>query len=182
MASTDRETIAELRSQLAERDATILELTTPKPIKVGNMIMPTSDELTRLRAIVTQYHRVLRSDDPEFPREFADAFAYLAQTSRTDPGKFSVWSNVSWIDRATAWCGRQVTMKALVAAMLAHNDIAHTLNDARYPHDLSIGLIEGGHRLPSGHAWRALLNGSTLKPAGDIAYPAWSPGLQVGNR
>ena len=65
-------------------------------------------------------------------------------------------------------------LRPFAAALLMHGDVGHTLDDSRFPHDFTFGLIEGGNRLPDGSGWQALLAGRPLMPPTPLGH-GWSP-------
>lgn len=177
MSSTNR--IAELEQRNAVLEAELAALRAPKPIRVGNMILPTSADLTKLRKIVQGYYRVLTPaiDDDEHQLQFEACFRYLCSVSRTEEGKWSTYDNPTWTSRAQRWAGRDVTLAEFSCAALAHGDIQHSLIAHRFPYDLSFNLVEGGHRLPDGSGARRILDGGLLLPATPLNHPRWSCGV-----
>jgi hypothetical protein len=145
---------------------------------------PTAKQFTALLNIVLAAHKCLgpRAGDEQAFREHVYAgFAYLATVSRLEPSKFSQFSRGTWLDRCSRWCASRGLAQdggitPFAAALLMHGDVHHTLNDARFPLDLEVGLIEGSGRLPDGSGWKAVLGGRGLMPATQVVRGrGWSP-------
>ena len=50
-----------------------------------------------------------------------------------------------------------LALPALVAAVLAHGDVRHTITTSRYPYDVSLGLVAYGGSHPASNEWRQVL-------------------------
>jgi hypothetical protein len=130
--------------------------------------LPTSEEFEKLLSIVTaRWPQLQRSDGAEFVIAF-NRILRLGRRQKLDTERGLAF----WTDDVRAWQHQhQISPNVFVggvsftAAVLAQNDVDHTMSD-RYPFDLSFALQFGGGGHPSTDSWReGLATGRLLEPA-----------------
>lgn len=161
------------------------------------LVMPTADELRALYKIVLAKYPKL---DPERQRD-RDQAGFDAQFRRTfwAAGQLGRLPDVEThnIKATSYWCqltgdilqnagksALEVPGNIFVIAVLAHGDVPHSLDPARYPFDFSLGLTFPSAGVPATDVWRRVLSTSNLRPASPTPFRhGWSPGaVRVDNR
>ena len=141
---------------------------------VRRVAVPTAEESERLLSLVIERWPQLQRVDGA---EFVVAFHRILHLGRRD--KLDTERGLSfWCDDVRAWQQQQqiatnvfVGGMAFTAAVLAQNDVDHTMSD-RYPFDLSFALQFAGGGRASSEKWReALVTGKLLEPS-PSPYPA----------
>lgn len=145
------------------REESSVKITYP----VRRLTLPTSEEFEKLLAIVTaRWPQLQRSDGAEFVVAF-HRILHLGRREKLDTERGLSF----WCDDVRAWQQQQqiatnlfVGGRAFTAAVLAQNDVDHTMSE-RYPFDLSFALQFAGGGRASSEKWRDVLDtGRLLEP------------------
>jgi hypothetical protein len=136
----------------------------------SGFVAPSETELQSLYRIGTRLAPKLGIDQtPEHFAGFAAAFSYVATLSRTD--KLATDRMASWWCEAAREHARarrdwsDIKPSHLTLAVLAHGDVPHTFDPARFPYDLAFGLSIGTSRLPTGAGWLGVLEREAFRAA-----------------
>lgn len=144
----------------------MVQIITTPPTPPDGFVMPSDADLRRLQDIVYRLRPGLDlREDPDFRnldhhREFLLAFRAIAMMGRTaevDHGKaISYWA--SYARNLLQDCGvnAEVPGNIVLAAALAHGDVAHARN--------ALGLTWASSGRPASDAWRGVLARGALRP------------------
>jgi hypothetical protein len=170
-------TITELSAQAGR--PTITEL----PVDLG-FEAPTEREFKALVKIVQAAHaptRKFADETEDAGRQLWHAFAavgYLWRRAAPDTSRYFD-SHVEDVNAVlkSRWMARQVDGRAVMAAIIAHNDIPYRLGDRRVGQPLEVAL-DPHAGFNCSNAWRAVLQGAPLRsplPPRDIFRQSAGP-------
>lgn len=139
-------------------------ITTAAPSAPAGFVFPTTAELRKLAKLVYGLRPDLASDESdqhslrfEFGRAFL-ALSWLGRRSDVDHGKaISYWCEHARDLLRNGGMEAQIPPNILVAAALAHGDIAHAKS--------ALGLTRANTGAPATGAWRGVLKSGALLPA-----------------
>jgi hypothetical protein len=182
--------IARLRGERQTKPAVTkpeegVKIISPAPSN-GEFVMPTSDELARLREIVfakypslrPQFSRKWEADDErQYVEGFTNSFlalGYIDRAEIVDTKHYLLhWQeNAAEILRAMGKAGR---IDGFLVAAIGHGDIPYRLPDANKGIVAELGLHHYGSGRRCKNAWRAVLaTGRVLAPAPIVSRPLYS--------